>query len=432
MNPQRLTLLLVVLAAVAGALAWVALRDDPGEGPPLPEAAADALIPGDPAELRILRIERPRYGQRVAFSLGGGEWRMIEPIPDQADQYAVGAALSILFGNDYRPPLDVYVAQTEEQLGLAEPDVSIELQWADGSTSWLRVGAQEPGGDFRVAQREEGLVRLPLASHRRLERAVDDWRSHRLQPWGVGLTEVRWEPAEGTPLLLRNQGRRWRLVEPREAALADPAHDQLLALLGARLVGMGREEFDFERDGRDPGLLTLRKGEEVLRLKLTSDLGILSDARPYSLSVDPLHLRFLGLPVETIVSPRLLDFDPEQVASIRLEHGEDEGEFRRAGADWVDREEEALGEAEASFLDALLRYGHGLERGEERPLPATAHAGRILYSISRRPREEGSTVLRWWLDEEGRVLVAAATSDRAYLSEINFEAGVADLFRTLR
>jgi len=431
MNPQRLLFLLLVLLALAAGIGWLALREDPDKQPQLPQAAADALMAGRPKDLRMLRIERPRYGQRVAFRFDQDAWTMVEPIDDEADIYAVSAALEVLFGNDYRPPLPIYSAQTSEQLGLDNPETTIEMEWADGSTSWLRIGAQEVAGDFRVAQRADDLLRLPIPAFRRLNRAVEDWRNHRLQPFGVALTEVIWEPTVGQPLRLENRGRRWRLMEPQQAPLADPAHDMLLSLLGARLIGMGMEEYDFDDVQEVTGLLTLHRGKEQVRIKITRDLGLLSDQRPYSLTVDPHQLRFLSLPLEEILSPRLLDFDPETVASMKLEQGSQQADFHRAAGSWADRADQPLDAAPASFLDALLRYAQGLERGTAQALPASPPAGRILFSISRRPQERGATILRWWVQDDGTILVADGKGSLAFPSSINFEAGVRDLFETL-
>lgn len=431
MNPLRLFLLLLVLAALAGGLAFLALRPEHGPAPILPEATADALIPGNPQDLRVLRIERPRYGQRVSFRLQKGTWVMTEPVQDEADVYALGTALEVLFGNDYRPALPIYLAQSPEQLGLDKPDVSIELEWADGSTSGLRVGAQEPAADFRVAERDDGQIRLPLASFRKLARAVDDWRNHRLHPYGVTLTELIWEPVEGQALRLRNHGQRWHLVEPIEAALSDPAHDMLLALLGARLIGMGLEEVAFDAWQQPVGQLNLYKGKEQVRLRFSNDLGVQTDRRPYSLTIDPLHMRFLSLAVEEIQSPFLLDFEPDQIASIGLEHGTDSGSFQRQNGSWADRDDRPLSPAEAGFLDALLRYGKELSRGEILPLPQQEPSGKVFFSISRKAQERGATVLRWWLQEDGTILVSAQGRQEAYRSSVNFEAGVADFFRTI-
>lgn len=431
MNPLRLFLLLVVLAGLAAGLSYLALRPSEDPTPILPEATADALIPGNPEDLRVLRIERPRYGQRVSFELKDRSWRMTEPVDDEADVYALGTALEVIFGNDYRPALPIYLAQTAEQLGLDKPDVSIELEWADGTTSWLRIGAQEPAADFRVAERQEGQVRLPLASYRKLARAVQDWRNHRLHPFGVTLTEVAWEPTEGQPLRLRQQGQRWRLVEPIEAALSDPAHDMLLALLGARLIGMGLEEVAFDAWQAPIGQLNLFRGKEEVQIRFSTDFGVQTDRRPYSLTIDPLHMRFLSLPLEEIQSPFLLDFEPDQIASIGLEQGESVGTFQRQSGSWADRQDRLLSPEEAGFLDALLRYGKEAMRGEPMPVPEEPHSGKVMFSISRQPKERGSAVLRWWVQADGSLLISAQNSTEAYTSSVNFEAGVADFFRTV-
>lgn len=431
MNPLRLFLLLVVLAGLAAGLSYLALRPSVDPTPGLPEASADALIRGNPQDLRVLRLERPRYGQRVSFELKDGSWRMTEPVEDEADVYALGAALEVLFGNDYRPALPIYLAQTAEQLGLDQPDVSVELEWADGTTSWLRIGAQEPAADFRVAERQEGQVRLPLASYRRLSRAVQDWRNHRLHPFGVTLTEVSWEPVEGQPLRLRQQGQRWRLVEPIEAALSDPAHDMLLALLGARLIGMGLEEVPFDAWQEPIGQLNLYKGKEEVQIRFSKDFGVQTDRRPYSLTIDPLHMRFLSLPLEEMQSPFLLDFEPDQIASIGLEQGEHAGTFQRQAGSWADRQDHLLSPEEAGFLDALLRYGKEAMRGEQMPLPEGPPSGKVMFSISRQPKERGSAVLRWWVQADGSTLISAQNTTEAYPSSVNFEAGVADFFRTV-
>ena len=430
MTPTRLLLFCVLLMGVGGGLWWLASTQ--GEAPnliELPEATEDALLQGDPSLLRRITLEEPRYGRTIVLGLEEGTWRILEPIIDWPEPFALSGALQVLFGNDWTEEPAEWRGQSEADLGLDSPALLVEAIYEDGTSEYLTVGAEELSGDGRVAKRGEELIRFRIPSFRKIARPLNQWRDHRLHSLGAGVTDVLWEPTVGTPLALKKGGSGWSLTDPIVAPLEERALPFLLTLLGGRVDGLSEDPIPEMPSDQLEGVLTLMKGEQAVRLEIHR-VGVLSDERDFLMSRDPANFRFLTLELDDLISSRILQLNPDRIASIRVVSGSQQADFRRSGDGWAQTNQD-LEEKSSAFLAALLQYGQTLERGEEVDLPSGDPAGQVIYAISRTPTTKGSVGLRWWVDGEGRNLVAALDGDRAYVSSVNFALGVDSMFAEL-
>lgn len=430
MTPIRLLFLCILLLGIGGGLWWLAsTQGEPEPLVPLPEAQEGALLPGDPQQLRRLTIEQPRYGSSIVLGMDEGTWQILEPIRDQPEPFALEGAFRVLFGTDWKEAPESWDQQSDADLGLDPAALLVEATFADGTTSLLQVGAEEQTGNWRVAKRNGQLLRFPIPGFRQIGRPLAQWRDHRLHSLGQGVSRMRWEPAEGEPLEVHRTGNGWNLTEPVKAPFEEKAMPFLLTLLGGRLDGITEDPApDFpEQDLR--GILTLMKGEQEVVLKLYPS-GVVSSERDYLLSNDPHNFRLLEMPLEDLISRRMLQLNGERIASIRIRSGEDQAVFRRAPGGWTLPEKE-IEQKSSAFVAAMLDYGQTLERGEEVDLPEGPPQGSVVYSISRTPAEKGSQGLRWWVDAQGRNLVSTLDGDRAYVSSINFALGVRSLFEEM-
>ena len=432
MTPSRLLLVCVLLLGAVFGL-WKLSQSEQAnlEEVVVPTASEQNLLIGDPADLRSLSIEQPRYGMTISLKLEGQTWLLTNPISDAVEPFILSSALQSLYTQDWLPGLEKWAGQSDADLGLDPASALLEATYKDGSTEQLIIGAEEATGNWRVARRGDVLVRFPIPNFRMLARPVDQWRDHRLHPHGAGVTEVIWEPIDGDRLRLQKTNGRWYLKEPVEAPLEERTEPFLLTLIGGRVEGLGDPVLDSLPLDKKRGDLTFSTGADQTHLQVFDGM-VQSDRREYSLSLESGTYRFFDFSIDELVSRRILDLNPERIASLKIEYGERSKDYQRTKEGWGNNNQDQVMPEESAFVDALLQHGQRLERSEAFALPDSPPAGRILYSISRIPKEKGSQILRWWVESDGRVLVASEPGSTAYLSSINFELGVQSLFAEIK
>ncbi len=428
MTPARLLLGRLLLAA-AGFGLWK-LADQSGDQKPfveLPEEVESPMMSGDMALLDRFVLEQPRYGISVRIDKQEDRWMITEPLVDLPEPMAISYTLQVLFGDDWQAAPDDWAGQSHEDLGLEPAAALIELRYSNGETELLKIGAEEQTGRWRVAERNGELFRFPSAAFRRLVQPTVLWRDHRMQPFGVNVDHVVWQPLEGQALELEREGSRWYLRKPFSSPLSDQAFPYLMQMLGWRVDSMGSlpsAEMAFEKP---LGALTLSQGGSTVQLQIHLD-GITSDQRDYPIAYSERAFSFLELELDEIRSNRVLDLDTSQISSVQVEYGNNKRIYRKRPEGWININDDAIVPEQSAFIAAVVEHGALLERGESVDLPQGAPSGRILFSISRTPKERGSTILQWWVDDQDRNLVATSKATDASVSSINFELGVRDLF----
>ena len=407
MTPARLLLFSILLLAAGGGL-WLLARGDSGPPPvPLPEVSTDALLRGDPATLRRLTLEQPRYGQRLRVEPDeDGRWGMTEPIVDRVEPVVLAATLGALWTADWKEAPAEWLDQSDADLGLAQPAIVGAVDFADGNSETFRVGAAGPGGRWYACRIDDRLVALGDTAVTLLERPAQQFRDHRLQPFGIGVSRLRWKARDGQVLRVERKSDDWHLVEPAEGRLSDTAAALLARLLGARAAGLGDVPAERGDERARMGTLELVSTDgTAVTLELWPRQAISSD-RPYVLALLPEDLQFLSLDVDILLTRRLVDFDADQVRSLRVDQGGRSQVFRLQQPGWVAAGGNSFDAEVAATVAGFIGHAVALERGKRLPVPDRPPTGQVLYSISHTPSERGSAALRWWSTEDG--LVAGA------------------------
>ncbi len=428
MTPLRLLLLCLVFLG-AGFGLWQ-LSQHRGERPPLfevPPKVEQPLMQGDVALLERITLEQPRYGSILRLDKEGDQWMITEPLRDFPEPYAVSFALKVFFGDDWQSAPEEWQNQSNADLGLEPSVATLELRYADGESEILRIGAEEETGRWRVAERNGTLLRFPISPFRQLMLPAEQWRDHRFQPFGANVDRLLWTPLIGEPIEVVQERNKWYLRKPFAAPLHDTAYQYLMQMLGWRvdvLSSTPKKEISFLKP---LGTLVLEQSGAQVTLLVNAD-GIVSDHRAYPIDYSARAFQFLQLSLDELRSNRVLNLDSTQISSVKIEYGDQERLYRLRNGEWVESRADVVVAEQSAFVKALLNHGTLLERGEEVPLPPGQPSGRILFSISRQPQERGSTILRWWVDDQGRNLVAPNPASQASVSTVNFEQGVRSLF----
>jgi hypothetical protein len=412
----------------AGVGLWT-LADQSGAREPLvqlPEQVDAPMMRGDLTKLQRMTIEQPRYGSSIRVEIQEGDWIMTEPMVDVPEPLAVRFALEVLFGDDWQEAPAEWASQSSEELGLEPASATIDLRYSDGTSEILRIGAQEETGRWRVAERDGELFRFPISPFRQLAQPSEQWRDHRMQPFGVSIDRLLWTPIDGEPIEVVRERSKWYLRKPFSAPLNDSAVPYLMQMLGWRVDSMGvipKSEYDFSKP---LGVMDLYQGNETVQLEVNED-GILSSQRNFPIAYSKRAFHFLELSVDQLRSSRVLDLDADQISSIQIEYGAQKSLYRLHNGGWMESTADNIVEEQSMVVKALLEYATLLERGEEVPLPTEEPAGSILFSISRTPKTRGSIELRWWVGQDGRNIVAPVPATAASYTDVNFELGVRSL-----
>jgi hypothetical protein len=428
MTPVRLLIGCLVLAG-AGFGLWK-LADQSGDQKPLielPEKVDSPMMSGDVALLERFTLEQPRYGISVRVDKQDEQWMITEPLVDLPEPMAISYTLNVLFGEDWQIAPEDWAGQSHEDLGLEPAAALIELRYSNGDTELLKIGAEEQTGRWRVAERNGELFRFPISAFRQLVQPTVLWRDHRLQPFGVNVDKVVWEPIEGQRLELEREGSRWYLRQPFSSPVSEQAFPFLMQMLGWRVDSMGSVPSSSINFEKPLGVLTVTQASSTVRLEVNRD-GITSDQRDFPISYSERAFHFLRLDVDEIRSNRVVDLDTSQISSVQVEYGDSKRVYRKRPEGWIGVDDDAVIPEQSAFIAALVEHGALLERGEQVALPEGAPSGRILYSISRTPQERGSTILQWWVDDQDRNVVAPSKASGATVSSVNFELGVRELF----
>ena len=429
MTPKRLLLLTILLSLAAFGLKQLADRHgDPSlpQGPSL--AGEGALLPGDPLDLETVLLEQPRYGNLVYLSQDDRVWHMTEPLPDAAEPHAVRGLLQVLYGDDWERAPEAWQSQSDLELGLEPAALLVETHHRDGSSHLLRIGAEEENGLWMAAERDGERIRFPKHRFPQLAMPPSRWRDHRMQAFGVEVDSIVWQPVEGEPLEVEKRANSWHLMRPITAPLDELAVDSLMGMLGHRVERVGEFTSDQVEPGARIGTLLLRQGDRELVLEIHQRV-ILSSGRDYPLPYSERAFHFTRLSLEELRSRRVLDLNPDHLASVAVEFQQERRVFRRREGGWVEQGKDRKDPEVSAFVQALVEHGVGLERGEEVALPAGPPAGRVIYSISRTPQAQGSTVLQWWVVGT-EIVVAPDPAHTASISPVNFQQGMKSLWET--
>ncbi len=266
MTPRRLVPILAVFVVLAGlyfALDWQSSRKA------RQEEEAKQLFAVQEAEINAITLKRPTGEIRLARE--GKDWRLTQPLKDQADAVALSSLVNTLAGlrfvRDLGPEKDL------KPFGLDQPALVLSFTAGDASHT-LSLGAKAPGGQGWYARRDEDprVLLIDAAGKETLDRPLADLRNRALFDFAAEKVKaLRVQTRAGVVVLEKKDGA-WQW-QGREKV---KVHADLLERL-LRFVSMARvKEFvsDAPKDLKPYGLappaleitVVTDKGEQRLML----------------------------------------------------------------------------------------------------------------------------------------------------------------------
>lgn len=432
MNPRVLFVLVLVLVGAAFGLSRLDFSSEPEPRPGASELNADSrLFQGELESIHEILIHRAETLDVLRIEpAGDGIWSLTEPLSDRAEPVLLRMLFQLLGSDTASQPEAIWDARTNAELGLAEPRIDLEIRFGDQGFYHLAIGARHSNGMSSFAQRNGERILVPRSIVELLERPSSQWRDHTVLRWPLQVVEVKWQPSEGDGFTARRTGQGWELTEPVQSRV-DPirvrALDRLIGMRAAslpsdappaelreRLLAAGGVlQFTSLLDGSTERSQTFRVHDSVL----------LDVDRAYLLPTYNEDLNVLAYSAEELRSKRLLNFDPSHIASLRVHLQNGPVELRRSSQGWVGEDGELLSAAARKRLTTLLVELANLETVQEAQRPADQLARQLQLSISARPVERGSTVLRWWPSASAAGCIVSEGQNRAsFQSALDLDA----------
>ena len=133
----------------------------------------------DKEDVRRLVLKRPQ--EIIMFQRINEGWQIVQPVRAQADESAIGGIIDNLEGAQ----IERMVAETAENLadfGLQSPQVTVELEYANGLRDSLRLGDRNPTRSFVYSQKgaEERIFLTQVALLTQVQKDLFDLRDKRV------------------------------------------------------------------------------------------------------------------------------------------------------------------------------------------------------------------------------------------------------------
>ncbi len=258
MRPARLVLLALVVLGV-GAYIYFVERHQPTTDQ-LAERK-DKLF-ADLNEDKVLRVVIDNTHGHFELKREGGEWRLVVPVADDANQGAVSSLLSTLRYLKAERTLEGEGLDLKSY-GLAPAALAVQVEQEGGKRFTLKVGGEMPLGNTRAAMTEGAqvyIVNKYVASD--LDRALSGWRSDQLVSLYSSDVAALTVVSPAGRVALAHSGGVWTLTEPlADLADRDRAEGLVSDLNAARI----KEFLDEPGDPAALGLAPPRAEVTVIR-----------------------------------------------------------------------------------------------------------------------------------------------------------------------
>ena len=209
-NRKTIVLLLLAIAAVAGALITLRLRDG---GVRQATRASIIEIPEDPARIVLMR----RGEQDTVLENGGGRWRLVEPYAGSADEQAVMRFLDAFAVpvTDAVPASELLArGKTPSDYSLDEPVVRVSVTSRAGREDVVSISRPTPTADgvYAAVEGVAAVFVVPSALLESIDVPAEAFRRRSLFRFGPD-SVAAFDVKRGTESILEfaRDGEGWRL-----------------------------------------------------------------------------------------------------------------------------------------------------------------------------------------------------------------------------
>jgi hypothetical protein len=248
MEPKRLMIAALALAALSGVLWWSNKEEAKGEKKPGKDDPPKIL---EIAQDQIAKIEMKRLGAEPVVLEKAEAWSLKAPKALGADQDAASAVTSALavLSSD-RMVADKF--DNPQTYGLQQPVLTVVVTRKDGKTHTLHLGSDTPDGSATYAQLggETKLYTVATFTKTSLDKTWRDLRDKRLLPFdSEKLTRVETTAKGATIEFGKNNANNWTMLRPKALRTDNFAAEELVRKLKEAKMEVTN---DVEEEGKWP------------------------------------------------------------------------------------------------------------------------------------------------------------------------------------
>jgi len=321
---KRNTLILLVLAAIGGALIYY-LEIKPGK--PRDEKPDETRPAFSFAREEITGVTVTRGGKPVTLENQNGKWVITQPVNAAADESAlnslVGDVVSARIEREFAAPGDL------KEYGLADPAVKLEIKLKNGQTRRVELGAKDVVGSSAYARIDgaQNIAMLPASVLTSADKSLDDLRDRSV----LGATQFELSSLKVTNesggFEIARQESEWLLKSPVQGPAEESAVSSLLGdLTSAKATEIVSETAD------DLAKYGLDKSKLGLTVKLATgaersvSIGSKADDkfyakvsdRPQIFKVEQAFLDNLNTKLADLRSKEIVKLDRENLKTISI------------------------------------------------------------------------------------------------------------------
>ncbi len=346
----------------------------------LKDTKLDSLV----LHARDIRIGFSCEGKEGCSVDGNGDWKILEPAQDMADQSNMGAFLSSLKNLLPVEQSDVEAGASLAEYGLDKPQSMLEYTIHGQKTpQYIKIGNPSAIGPNVYIYSSASPSKLYLVAnnfHEQVKKDLFYWRNKKIfrDIISYDVQSLSWKNSAGKYFSFSYQNNQWQMKSPLDVKANQVMLDGLLnTLLYLQATSIELEKKDAPESkkilrGKPSLVLTLEaKGqkEELQFFKKTKDkreknpreqLYVSSNKKPTLFVVEASSLERFEKDLQELRNRHLLTaMDKNAVASAEFNFMRDKKRiaFQRDGADWKRADGEALKELSQSriknFVDSL-------------------------------------------------------------------------------
>jgi Domain of unknown function (DUF4340) len=369
MKLRNLSIAMVVLAALLGALYWSNHRK--AKEDTNIKASADAppkILSLNQADVTGLRFERKDQPE-VELSLNGpGNWQITTPKPLRADQDTVSNLLSTLSSLSSERLLDDK-APDVASYGLANPSLQVDVTLKDGKTQKLLVGGQTAVGNsyYAMLGGDPRLFTIAGYTKTNVDKSLTDLRDKRLFTADFDKVSqielLNQKPDKKQDITFAREKDAWEIQKPKPYRADSYQVDDLIrALRDAK--------FEAAVDEQSPKLAaSFKSASPLATVKVTGasgtqDLELRKDKDDYYAKSSAL-VGIYKVPASLATSldkglddfrnKKLFDLTYEDPEKVELHDGSKSYFLTRSGSDWWGADGRKLDESSAEAIVNKIR-----------------------------------------------------------------------------
>lgn len=343
MNPRRIALLFIVVAALGAYLFFYEF--------PKAEREAQKVKLVDAAEEDITGVTLDFPDRQIVLQKDGAKWKMVKPLDFPADDAAMKSLLIALTNAEVQRTLDD-VPTDLAPFGLDRPNPTVTLTTTKGAVPAIHVGNQTKIGSKTYVRRGDDpkLMLSPTNLRVPLDKQTSELREKTMLPFAdATISRIEIAVPNGEPVVLtRKEEDVWSVGPGDYVADETEVRSFLSSLRATRAVDFTDDApTDLAKYGLDAPkvrvTVTSGQGDQTASGTLsiggeltegqTKKLYAMRSDRPGVVTVGDYAEKTLAKNVTTFRDKTVLAFDPEKVTRIALERRVGIGANLERGAD---------------------------------------------------------------------------------------------------